>query len=182
VRTSIMRLSILASLILAVAMTAAASASADTLSCKAAGSIKLSPGLTTTPAVQNVQIKGSLSECTGTETEVKEAKFQAHFKTAEAVSCATLKGPGVGAATEENKLIVKFKSAGNSMGTISVPITEVASVSVTGLINSGPFIEDAISGSVSQTYTGGTTCGEVVGKKKAKAVSKGALAGTLSIS
>ena len=181
-RTYIVRLSILASLILAVAMTGAASASADTLSCTAAGSIKLSPGLTSTPTVQNVQIKGSLSECSGTETEVKEAKFQAHFKTAEPVSCATLTGPGVGAAAEENKLIIKFKHVGNSMGTVSVPITEVPGAAVTGLISEGPFVEDAISGTVSQTYTGGAKCGVAEGKKKAKKVSKGTLAGTLSIS
>jgi hypothetical protein len=134
------RLSILPSLILAGAMTGAASASADSLSCKAAGSIKLSPGLSAIPAVQNVQINGSLSECAGTETEVKEAKFQAHFKTAEPISCATLTGAGVGAATEENKLIIKFKGEGNSIGTISVPITEVPGAAVTGLISEGPAI------------------------------------------
>ena len=183
-RISTLKLSVVGSLMAAIAMTGAASASADTTTCSASGTIKLSPGLSATPTVQNVQIKGSLSGCASTESTMTGGKFQAHFKTAEPISCATLTSAGVGAAAEENKLIVKGapKGSGNLMGTVSLPILE-GSCALSGTITSeGPFFEDVVSGSLTQAYTGGPTCGVAEGKKKAKKVSKGTVSGTLSIS
>jgi hypothetical protein len=101
---------------------------------------------------------------------------------ASASEVATLEG--VGAAAEENKLIVKGKpkGSGNLMGTVSLPILE-GSGALSGTITSeGPFFEDAVSGSLTQAYTGGPTCGVAVGKKKAKKVSKGTVTGTVTIS
>jgi hypothetical protein len=166
------------------ALAGVATASADSTTCETSGSIKLSPGLSETAHVQNVTIKGTLSGCTGTETEVTSGKYIAHFHTAEAVTCSTLTGAGVGAAAEENKIVIKWtpKGAGNSQGTFSLPITEVAGASLSGLVQSGPFEGDAISGTVSETYTGGAECGKAEGRKKAKKVNKGALSGSLSIS
>ncbi len=183
-RSSVSRFFVLAALVAALAMVSAASASADTTSCQASGTIKLSPGLSESAQVQNVSIKGSLSECAGTESSATSGKFVAHFKTATAVTCATLTGAGVGAAAEENKIVIKWtpKGGGNSQGTISVPITEVPGALVSGGIESGPFAEDTIAGSVSQSYTGGPTCGTPEGKKKAKKVNKGTLSGTVSVS
>ncbi len=161
-----------------------ASASAAGTTCSASATIKLSPGLSNTAQVQNVSIKGTLSECSGEESPVTSAKITAHFETAEAVTCATLTGAGTGAAAEENKVLLKWtpKGSGNSEGTFSVPITEVPGASVSGFISKGPFLEDSISGTVSQTYTGGPSCGVSEGKKKAKKVSKGTLTGTLTVS
>lgn len=169
-----------------IAGTATASAASST-SCATSGSIKLSPGLTETAKVQNVTIKGDLSECASVESGVTSGKYTAHFKTAEPVSCSTLTGAGVGAAEEENKIVIKWSpkgkgSGGNSQGTFSVPITEVPGAPASGLITSGPFVEDAISGSISESYTGGPTCGVAPeGKKKAPKVNKGTFSGTLSI-
>jgi hypothetical protein len=182
-RISTLKLSVVGSLMAAIAMTGAASASADTTTCSASASIKLSPGLSTTPTVQNVQIKGSLSGCAGVESTMTAAKFQAHFKTAEPISCATLTSTGVGAAGEENKLIVKGtpKGAGNLMGTASLLILE-GEGALSGMITSeGPFSGDTVSGSLTQAYSGGPTCGVAVGKKKAKKVTKGTLSGTVTI-
>jgi hypothetical protein len=182
-RISTLRLSVVGSLLAAIAMTGAASASADTTTCSASGSIKLSPGLSTTPTVQNVQIKGSLSGCASTESTMTAGKFQAHFKTAAPISCATLLSAGVGAAAEENKITVKpAGGGGNPMGTVSLLILE-GSGALSGTITSGgPFSEDVISGSLTQAYTGGPTCGVAQGKKKAKKVSSGTVTGTVTIS
>jgi hypothetical protein len=186
-RTTAIRSAMVAALLAAFAMVGTASASAASTTCSASGTIKLSPGLTNEPKVQNVTIKGSLSECAGEESEVTSAKFNAHFKTAEPISCETLTGEGVGAAAEENKIILKWKpkpkGSGNSQGPVSLLITEVPGALLSGRIESGPFEEDAISGSLSQSYTGGPTCGVAPeGKKKAKKVNKGTVTGTVSIS
>jgi hypothetical protein len=169
----------------ALALVGTASASADSTSCQTAGSIKLSPGLTATPQVQNVTLKGTLGECESTESEVASGKYVAHFKTAEAISCANLVSGGVGAA-EGSKIVLKLspKAGGNPSGPISVDIQEGSPQPLSGSITSeGAFFEDLISGSITQTYTGGETCGiPPEGKKKAKKVNKGSYAGTLSIS
>jgi hypothetical protein len=180
-RTSVIRIALAAVLLVCFAVVGTASASADSTTCSASGTIKLSPGLSNEPTVQNVQIKAALSGCESVESEVTSGKINAHFKTAEPISCATLKGAGVGAAAEENKIILKWKphGSGNSQGTASLPITEVPGALLTGSIAEGPFSEDAISGSLSQSYTGGPTCGEGAKPKKVK---KGTVAGTLTVS
>src|ERR1700730_12776317 len=144
----------------------AASASADSVTCNTNGSIKLSPGLSETPTVQNIQVKGTLSACSGTETMVKSGKYNAHLKTAEAITCSALSSAGA-AETPESGIILKWrpKGGGNSLGTFSMPITELLST-LSGTITAGPFKEDTISGNVLQSYSG--KCGEGKKPKKVK--------------
>jgi hypothetical protein len=181
-RISSMKLAVVAALVAAFAMAATTSASADTTSCSTEGSVKLSPGLSEKPHVQNITVKGTLSGCTGEGSSVIEGKYVAHLKTAEAVSCAALKGAG--APDGQTSIVLKWvpHSEGNSNGTFSMPLTEAAPVSLAGTIGKGPFDEDAIAGTVTQTYTDGATCGVGNGHKKAKKVNKGTVSGTLSIS
>lgn len=156
-----------------------ASASAATTTCTGdGGTIKLSPGLSASPQVQNITIKGTLSECSGEGSTVVAGKYLAHLKTAEAVTCSAL--TGAGALEEETKIIIKWspKGQGNSMGTFSMALTEVPGVSLGGTLSSGPFSGDNIAGTVSQTFTGGATCGAAHGKKPAKKVSKGTFTGS----
>ena len=184
----ISRLIAVAALVGAFCLAATASASADTTSCTAAGTVKLSPGLTATPQVQNIQIKGTLTGCTGEESaEITGGTFQIHSKTAETVSCSALTS---GAATTGEALKLKWKPKPNagsqSQGTASISLIEGAGA-LSGSITSGPFNEDVLGGSLTQAYTGGPTCGQEVemknGKKKpGKKVNKGTVSGTLSIS
>lgn len=155
-----------------------ASASAATETCENNATVKLSPGLSNTAQVQNILIKGSLSNCTGEEAPYTSGKYVAHLKTAEAVTCATLAGSSATTGTA----VIKWtpKGAGNSNGSFSVPLTELPTT-VSGLIESGPFAESAITGTAQQSYTGGATCGAAEGKHKAKKVSKGTLTGTLTV-
>jgi hypothetical protein len=177
-----MRKAILTGVVTALAIIAvpAASASADTTSCENNATIKLSPGLSNTPQIQNVTVKGTLSNCSGEESTATSGKYVAHLKTTEATTCAAL----ASAAATEGTIVIKWspKGAGNSMGTFSMPITELPTT-VSGLVEKGPFEGDTIGGSVTQSYTGGPTCGIAPeGKKKAKKVNKGTLSGTLTIS
>jgi hypothetical protein len=184
----ISRLVAVAALVGAFCVAATASANAaSTTTCTAEGSVKLSPGLSATPAVQNIQIKGTLKGCTGEESaEVTGGSFQIHAKTAEAVSCSALTG---GAATTGEALKLKWKpkpAAGSqSQGTASISLIEGAGA-LSGSITSGPFDEGLVGGSLTQAYTGGPTCGqesEHKGKKKpGKKVDKGTVSGTLTIS
>lgn len=156
-----------------------ASASAATTTCENSGTIKLSPGLSGNPTVQNVTVKGTLSKCSSEGSSVTEGTYVAHLKT-EAVTCSVLTGEG--ALLTESNIVLKLKpkEGANSMGTFDFPVTEKASVSLGGLVESGTFAGGAIGGSVSQTYTGGPKCGEAEGKKKAKKVNKGTFTGTLT--
>lgn len=166
-----------AGLVCAIAMVSTASASAASTTCNTnSGTIKLSPGLSESPHVQNVTIKGALSECSG--EEVTGATYVAHLKTTEAVTCSAL--TGAGAAEEEGTIVVKWspKGQGNSKGSFSMPLTE-APVAIGGALESGPFSGDSLAGTVSQNYTGGPTCGVAPeGKRKAKKVSKGSFTGS----
>jgi len=157
----------------------AASADAATATCETSGTIKLSPGLSNTPQVQNVSVKGTLKNCSGEESSITGGKYVAHFKT-EAVTCAVL--TGAGAPETESNIVFKWspKGQGNSMGTFTLPVTEVPGASLGGLVESGLFEGAAISGSVSETYTGGAKCGVSEGKK-AKKVEKGSFSGSLTV-
>src|SRR6185312_12799662 len=116
----ISRLFVLAALVGACCLAATASASAATATCTGAtGKIKLSPGLTETPAVQNVQIKGELTGCTG-EGAKESYKFQIHAKTAEAVTCSALTTGAL--SGEESSILVKSKGEGNSGGSVSIAL------------------------------------------------------------
>jgi hypothetical protein len=163
-----------------------ASASADTLKCEISGSIKLSPGLSETPTVQNVGItkhKGALlSNCKGTETTVTGGSVHVIAKTKEAITCKALKESGAALESANDAIFKWTGSEEQSTGSLNVPITEM-SASLSGSVNAGtfPFGEDKISGTVKQTYTGGSTCGATSGHKKAKKVNKGTFTGTIEI-
>jgi len=163
----------------ALGATASASA-APTTTCENSGTVKLSPGLSTSPQVQNITVKGTLSNCAGEENTLTSGKYVAHLKTTEAVTCEALTGPG--AATEGTVVLKWGKGNGNSNGTFSQPLTELPTT-VSGLVEKGPFEGETISGAVQQTFEGGAGCGvPPEGKKNAKKVKKGTVTGTLSIS
>jgi hypothetical protein len=181
-RITFRRLSVLTAVISALGLMAAfaASASADSIKCNTSGSIKLSPGLTETPTVQNIQVKGTLSACTGEETTVKGGKYNAHLKTTEAVTCSALSGAGA-AETPESGIILKWTphGGGNSLGSFSMPLTELLST-LSGTITSGPFMEDKISGNVLQSYGKCGSSGK--GKGMGKGLKKGTYNGSITVS
>jgi hypothetical protein len=75
---------------------AAASASATegtgTTCSSDTGVAKLSPGIEEVAKVQNVSVKGTLSDCTGSTGET--GKYVAHLKTTAGVTCASLASEG----------------------------------------------------------------------------------------
>jgi hypothetical protein len=149
----------------------AASASIEGTSCSGnGGMIKLSPGLSETPTVQSISIKGTLSGCTNS---VFAGRYVAQLKTTNAVTCAALAGGGEVAT---GKIVLKWspKRHGNSIGFFGIGLTETPESAISGGIERGPFEGGTISGSMTQKYSG--TCG---GKKKVK---KGTFSGTFTVS
>lgn len=177
-----MKVAVVAGAMTALALAGGASANAASTSCSAGGSIKLSPGITSEPQVQNVVIKGTLSGCESSGSKASEGKFGAHFKTAEPIGCEAFAAGNVGAAAEENKIVIKLNKKahmGNSQGSFSVDIAEGPDELLSGSLESGPFGGDTIGGSVNETYTGSHHCGE---RKNSKQVKKGTFVGTLTLS
>jgi hypothetical protein len=158
---------------LCLAATSSASASPSATCTGANGKIKLSPGLTEKAAVQNITVKGELTGCSGEEAQ-PTYRYQIHAKTAEAVTCSALTSGALSGAEST----IKIKTTeGNSSGEVSFELIEGAGAFSSGPLAGGPFNGGAASGSLTQSYVGGATCGvptEHHGKPKpAKKVNKG---------
>ena len=146
----------------------------------AEGTIKLSPGLTETPHVQTITLKGALKGCDG-PAPVEAAKFVDHLKTTEEVTCLALQSFALEPTTTAVSLAVKWapKEAGVSHGSLVVPITEASGATIEGALEGGPFGSPAaLSGTLSESFSGGPSCGVAEGSKKAKAVKNGTFTGT----
>jgi hypothetical protein len=140
------------------------------------GTIKLSPGLTATAAVQTVKIKGTLTGCTG--EPFTEVSYKATLTTAHAVSCSVLTEAGEAASgSAKFKWTPKAKPA-SATGPLSLVLSEEPSVAFSGETTAGSFSSLTLAGAVSETYEGAAKCGVAEGKTKVKAVKKGTFTGT----
>jgi hypothetical protein len=137
------------------------------------GTVTLSPGLSETPTVQTVTIKGRLSECEGGP---EGGTYTTKFTTTGTVSCELLAGREE-VALSVAALSIKWLPAeeGRSKGTIKFPIGEGALTGLSGAVNGGPLATEAPlkAASVFESFTGGSMCGSKVGKKAAKPVKSG---------
>ena len=59
-----------------------------------------------------------------------------------------------------------------------VPLTQTPGVSFSGEVTAGSYSPLTLTGAATESFTGGATCGEKVGKKAAQAVKKGAFVGS----
>ena len=134
------------------------------------GTIKLSPGLTNTAAVQTMKIKGTLSGCTG--EPFTSVAYKATLKTTGMVGCPVLKGTGeLASGAASFKWTPKTKPS-KTTGTLGMLLTETPSAALSGELTAGPFSPLTLSGKTSITFTGGSTCGGT------KAVTKGTFTST----
>ena len=118
------------------------------------GALKLSPGLTATPAVQTIKVKGTLKGCTG--KPFTEAKYSATLKTVGPVSCSVLKATGETTAGAAKYSWVP--QAKPSSGTLSLLLTEMPGATFSGEVASGSYSPLKLSGAVSESYAGAATC------------------------
>lgn len=134
------------------------------------GTVKLAPGISETPAVQTVTVKGKLGECSGGP---EGASYATKFTTSGPVTCALLAG------TEEvtpaaGQLTIKWQPGeeGKSTGTVLFPVGEGALAGATGSAIGGPLASASpfTTTYVAESFAGATTCGAASGKKAVKPV------------
>jgi len=58
-----------------------------------------------------------------------------------------------------------------------MPLAETPGVAFSGEVTTGSYSPLTLTGTATESYTGGAACGEKVGKKAAKAVKKGTFSG-----
>lgn len=135
------------------------------------GTVRLSPGLTDTPAIQTLKIKAEMKRCS--EEPFGVAQYSGQLKTTAPVSCSVLTEPGGAAATGAIKL--KWKPAGKaSKGTLSMTLLE-GPASFSGEVTAGGFAPLPFTGAPALSFLGGVTCGQPAGGKPAKPVKSGSL-------
>jgi hypothetical protein len=138
------------------------------------GTVTFSPGLTDTAAVQTIKVKGTLAGCTG--EPFTGAKYTATLKTPAPVACAALSEAGEAAVgTVRLSWTPKAKA---SEGTLSLVATETENAPLSGELTSGSYSPSTLTGTLTERYLGGATCGQASGKKAAKAVRKGTFSGS----
>jgi alpha-tubulin suppressor-like RCC1 family protein len=132
-----------------------------------AGTIKLSPGLSGTPAVQTMKITGTIADCTS--EPFTQTKYTATLKTAAPVSCSVLNAAGAAATGPARyKWVPKAKA---STGMLSLFLSETPGVALSGELTARTMYAPRwLSGTVTESYTGAASCG-------AKKVKKGAFTG-----
>jgi hypothetical protein len=139
------------------------------------GKIKLKPGLSEKPAVQKIALAGNLSGCAG-PLGFESASYTAKLLTTEAVTCLALSS-GAQEGTSSTSLSVTWLPAGNgrSTGALILPLAELPLSGMTGTLSGGPFAAATSfkAGSVFESFTGGSTCGQQLGRHKAKPVKSG---------
>ena len=137
------------------------------------GTITLKPGLTNTPSVQNVTIKGTLSGCTG--EPFTKATYTATMKTQNSVSCVALD------QEERVEGPAKFKWTPNakaSTGRLATALFEGETVAMVGEVLTGSYSPLTFtSEEMTEVFSGGEQCGEPHGKKAAKPVKNGTFEG-----
>ncbi len=141
------------------------------------GTIKLSPGLSETPHVQKITVTGELKGCEG-PLGIESGTYVDHLKTTEEVTCSALASTSIEPGTTPVSLTVKWSPSeeGTSKGSLTLPLSEASLTGLDGTLDGGPFTTPAsvTAASVAESFTGGSTCGQAVGKKKAKPVKSGA--------
>lgn len=153
-------------------------AAVSTVACTAeSGTLKLSPGLSATAAVQTVKIKATLSGCSG--AGVTGGSYTATLTTGSAVSCSVLTGGGGGASGPAKYKWAASPKAKPSTGTVSLALSEaVTGIPLSGAVTAGTFSSLSLGATgVSEKFAGGPTCGQPQGTKPAKPVKQGEFSG-----
>ncbi|HST32291.1 MAG TPA: fibronectin type III domain-containing protein [Solirubrobacteraceae bacterium] len=142
------------------------------------GSIKLTPGLTETPHVQEIAVKGGLKLCDG-PAEPAEATYAAHLLTTEEVTCSTLDSLSAEPTTSAVSFLVKWLplGSGKSVGQLLLPLSE-AGGSFQGTLEGGPFAGShaVFASSLWESFKGAATCGVPSPKGVVKPVKSGTFA------
>jgi hypothetical protein len=140
------------------------------------GTIRLTPGLIEKPAIQAMTVTGEMSSCAG-PLGFESGKYTAHLTTTEEVTCSALSSASL-EGTSSKSFSIKWLplEEGSSKGSLLLPLSEAPLTGMTGRLSGGPFTAatNLKAGSVSESFTGASTCGQPTGRLKTiKPVVKG---------
>jgi len=138
------------------------------------GTVTLSPGLTATATVQTLKIKAVFSGCA--PESFTGASYTATLTTAGPVSCSVLATGETATGAAKYTWAPKVKA---STGTLSLLLSEAPGAALSGAVSAGTYSPLSFSGTASESFTGGSTCGVPVGRKAAKPVRKGTFTGSV---
>lgn len=145
------------------------------------GKISLTPGLSEKPAVQAVTVTGEMSGCEG-PVGFESGKYTAHLTTTEEVTCSALSSASL-EGMKAKSFVIKWLplEEGSSKGSLILPLSEAPLTGMIGTLSGGPFTAATSikAASVSESFTGASTCGQPTGKLK---TIKPVKAGTFSTS
>jgi hypothetical protein len=132
------------------------------------GLITLSPGLTETPTVQNVTVRGALKGCDG-PYGFESGSYVDHLRTSEPVACPVLASASIEPITTPVSLRVTWLGGegGVSKGTLTLPLSEVPLSGLSGTLMGGPFASPTSieAASVYERFAGAASCGVPQGKR-----------------
>jgi YVTN family beta-propeller protein len=133
--------------------------------------VKLSPGLTSKPAVQRMTIKGNLTGCQG--EPFTAVSYKATLMTPGPVECAALTGAGEPASGAVKYEWTPKTKPTKATGTLSMPLTRASTVTgesfeittgpafeFSGEVTAGPYSPLAFTGTATTRYIGGARCGQ----------------------
>lgn len=138
-----------------------------TETCSAnSGTIKLSPGITETPAIQKITVTGAMTGCAG-PLDPEAGTYIGHLLTTEEITCSSLSSAALEGTHSKSFAITWSELAGISKGAMTLPLSEVPLVGMVGTVSGGP-LESATSfeaASISESFTGAAMCGIPQGKR-----------------
>ena len=128
------------------------------------GTIKMSPGLSETPQVQTIKVRGTLAGCEGPNVPAS-ASYSLKEQTTEPVTCSYLQQSTTTPTTTSGKLAVTWaEKEGVSTGTLTLPISEASLTGISGSLSGGP-LSASTPISASSIYETFPLCGVPQGKK-----------------
>jgi hypothetical protein len=138
------------------------------------GTIQLKPGLSERPAVQKITLTGNMSGCAG-PMGFESGSYIAKLTSTEALTCSALSSATLEGTRAKSLSITWNEREGVSTGSLTVPLSETPLTGLTGTLSGGPFASATSfkASSVFEGFPAGPTCGQAVGRHKAKPVKAG---------
>jgi hypothetical protein len=101
--------------------------------------------------------------------------YSAKLMTTEALTCSALSSAALEGTSSKSFSITWSEAEGVSKGSLTLPLSEAPLTGLAGTLSGGPFASATSfkASSVLESFAGGPSCGQPLGKHKAKAVKSG---------
>ena len=128
------------------------------LSCQVTGTAKISPGVSSTAAIQTLTVTTNLVSCTGSSVAGVTGTSQANTSSTTSKkpeNCTTLVTPGKPVATKGQ--VAHWNNGDTSTSTYKTTL-DAGTATIAGKVTAGDFAKGKIAGSLSYTVGAGQNC------------------------